>query len=430
MSRPFVLWTMQRTGGTALADALMRHSEHPSAEHEPFNWSRDRARESWPIVERWIASGDRAGLVADLQGLASNAYLIKHCFELFSASFNVALLEATAGAGYRHILLRRMDETARLVSKFIAEAHGAWFPEYGREVYADVANGDRQLHPIPVDLIRAQCAHARNSEAALRQAFEQLGVTPIECAYESLYLADAETRAKSFDALLDGLEFAAADRPALVAACLKATEATGQGTFAVVKHVPNLEAVLDGLEAMGCAPSAAFEQRRRLDELKAQLSALASARAWTLVENLDQPWPGLSLKFDQASSLEFRIESADGSFSNVYFGVKNAIPVHNKSLGEALFLALGDANYSETWPWCRHPTPADEVLPIPANWFEGDALKRHVPDGALASRIVAAAEEFRRALAASGYLAVSVEEWTRLNNAPPVGRERKGPARP
>src|SRR6202012_5459775 len=131
----------------------------------------------------------------------------------------VALLEATSGAGYRHILLRRMDETARLVSKFIAEAQGVWFPEYAREVYADVANGDRQLHPIPVDLIRAQCAHARNSEAALRQAFEQVGVTPIECAYESLYLADAETRAKSFDTLLDGLEFAAADRPALVAAC-------------------------------------------------------------------------------------------------------------------------------------------------------------------------------------------------------------------
>lgn len=425
MSRPFVLWAMQRTGGTALADALMRISEHPSAEHEPFNWSREREREFAPIVKAWIASGDRAALMKDLRGLAANGVLIKHCFELFSASFNVALLEATADAGYRHILLRRKDETARLVSKFVAEAQGAWFPGYGREVYAQVARGERALRPIPVDLIQAQCAHARNSEAALRKAFARWGVTPMECVYETLYLADAETRAKGFDALLEGLEFAPADRPSLAAACLETTKAGSQKTFEVVQNVPNIDAVLDGLEAMGCAPSPALSQRRRLDELKAQLSLAASARGWLLLDNLDQPWPGFSLKFDHASSLEFRLESADASFANVYFGVKNSIPIHNKSLGETLFVSLGEADYSETWPWCRHPQAADDLLPIPANWLESDLLARGVADRSLALQIVTAAEAFRNALAAAGYLPVSAEEWSRLNEAPAVGPARR-----
>ena len=424
MSRPFVLWSLQRTGGTALADALMRLSEHPSAEPRPFNWSRDHAGQFAPIVKSWIASGDRAALMADLRGLAATTYLVKHGFEMFSGSFNLALLEATAGAGYRHILLRRKDETARLASKFIAEALGTWFPDQSRDVYAQVSQGARVLPPIPVDLIQAQYVHARNSEAAFRKACEYLDVTPMECAYESLYLADAETRANSFEALLDGLEFAPADRRSQVAACLEATKTSAQKTFEIVRRIPNIDAVLDGLEAVGCAPSAAFSLRRRLDELKAQLSVAASARGWALLENLDQPWPGISLKFDHASSLAFRIESADASFANVYFGVKNAIPIHNRSLSEALFVALGEADSSETWPWCRHPTPEDDLLPIPANWFDGEALQRGVSDGSLASQIVKTAEAFRDSLAAFGYLSVSAEEWTRLNDAPLTRRRR------
>ena len=53
MSRPFIVWTMQRTGGTALAQTLMGLSEHPAAEHEPFNWAQDKPREFWPNVETW-----------------------------------------------------------------------------------------------------------------------------------------------------------------------------------------------------------------------------------------------------------------------------------------------------------------------------------------------------------------------------------------
>jgi hypothetical protein len=60
VSSPFIIWTMQRTGGTTLTDLLMSMSEHPGAEHEPFNWARKQPRQFWPITVS--GRGFRAGL--------------------------------------------------------------------------------------------------------------------------------------------------------------------------------------------------------------------------------------------------------------------------------------------------------------------------------------------------------------------------------
>jgi len=415
MSRPFIIWTLQRTGGTALAQTLMGLSEHRAAEHEPFNWAQDKPREFWPIVEDWRASGDRGALLRQLRGVAAGGRLIKHCFELFNMSFNAALLEATANAGYRHVLLLRVDEGARLVSKFIAEAQGTWFADYGREVYAEVEQGRRHLDPIPVDLIKAQRRHASNSVAALRAAFAAHGVTPVEQTYEALYLGDAAMRASACRSLLEHLEFPGAERQAMIAAFLDQGKAGGQKTFEIMRRVPNIDAVVDGLKSVGCAPPAALDRAAQLERLSARLATVAEARGWSLQDNLQGPWPGLSLTFEANSSLQFRVESADQSFDNVYFGVKNAAPAHNKSLGEALFVALGQARYSQTWPWCRHPSPSDAILPVEANWSAGETLSRGEAEGWLAQRIVTAAETVRNALASSGYLAINDLEWAALN---------------
>ena len=66
MSYPFFIWTMQRTGGTALTDLLMQMSEHPQAEHEPFNWARKKPRQFWPITEAWGNTKNEAQLNASL----------------------------------------------------------------------------------------------------------------------------------------------------------------------------------------------------------------------------------------------------------------------------------------------------------------------------------------------------------------------------
>ena len=426
MSQPFIIWTLQRTGGTALATLLMDLSEHPQAEHEPFNWSRDQPRQFWPVVEAWMASGDGAALGRALDEVLAARVLIKHCYDLFNMAFNVALLEATIRAGYRHILLVRRDEAARLVSKFIAETQGSWFEDYGRQVYAELSDGRRQLGPIPVDQVVAQFRHARNSASALRRAAAERGAHLHESAYEDLYLADRDTQARCFAGLVESLDLPAEPSAAAIADFVGRTKAGGRRTSWALSHVPNIEALVEGLAAAGCPMPTGFVRRGQLKLLVAQLSQGASARGWLLLDNLDRDWPGLSFRFDQASSLEFRVESADMSFNNVYFGVKNAQPIHNKSLGETLAVTLGPATYSTTWPWCRHPHTADDLLPIGADWAMGDTLDRGVPDGSLAARLFAAADRVRAVLGAFGYIATEEAEWARLQSevSTPFDRHR------
>ena len=69
MSRPFIIWTMQRTGGTALAELLMEMSEHRSAEHEPFNWAKKSPRQFWPITDAWNRTRDHVALSGELDAI-------------------------------------------------------------------------------------------------------------------------------------------------------------------------------------------------------------------------------------------------------------------------------------------------------------------------------------------------------------------------
>ena len=130
MSSPFLIWTMQRTGGTSLTELLMAMSEHRSAEHEPFNWAKKQPRQFWPITEAWNTTHNADVLRGSLEGLFAQRYLIKHCYELLSMSFNMHLMQAAVGTAYRHVVLRRRDEPSRLVSKFIAESQVSFFYYY------------------------------------------------------------------------------------------------------------------------------------------------------------------------------------------------------------------------------------------------------------------------------------------------------------
>ena len=413
MSHPFLLWTLQRTGGTAFADQLMSFSQHPRAEHEPFNWSRQRAREFWPVVQRWMLTQDASDLARDLDAITHRGILIKHCFDLFPMPFNLALLDAAVRGGYRQVLLRREDEGGRLISKFVAESQGTWFTDYAREVFAEVRADRRQLRPVPVDQIVAQFHHARNMVEAMREAFAARKIDVAEVTFEALYRGETAERTRAIATVLRHLGFAEGDIDAQIVHLIKSTKGGGQNTGAVIDKVPNIEAVTQALEAAGCSMSGELTRRRLFGTLMAQLAAFAGERGWLFEHNIDGEWPGLNLRFASTSGLPFRIELADNSFDNVYFGIRSCDDVPNKSLDEALTMALGEATTSDTWPWCRHPSLADDILPINANWFAIDALTRDIADGSLAATIIVAADRFRGALVGAGYLTVSAAEWRR-----------------
>src|SRR5579863_9787871 len=105
MSHPFIIWTMQRTGGTSLTDLLLEMSEHKAAEHEPFN----RDRQFGAVTIAWAQTKDEEALRRALADLLAQRHLIKHTYELRDMQLNLALMEAAA-RDYRHIFLFRRDE--------------------------------------------------------------------------------------------------------------------------------------------------------------------------------------------------------------------------------------------------------------------------------------------------------------------------------
>ena len=129
---------MQRTGGTSLTKLLMTLSEHKTTDHEPFNWERE-PRQFARVARAWAETQNEEALFAALSEIFYRGYLIKHCYEFHAASFNVRLMKAAAQTNYRRIHLVRRNELSRLISKFIAQAHGTWFRDFSITVFAEVA---------------------------------------------------------------------------------------------------------------------------------------------------------------------------------------------------------------------------------------------------------------------------------------------------
>jgi hypothetical protein len=257
VSRPFIIWTMQRTGGTTLTELLMLMSEHRSAEHEPFNWARARPRQFWPITDAWNRTRDPVALAGSLDEVFSGGHLLKHCYELLSMGFNEHLMRAAARASYRHILLLRRDEPARLVSKFIAEAQGTWFRDYSRKVFSEVAEGQRTLGALPVERMVAHQLHCREATGTVTAWLAQLEEGFHTVCYEDLYSGIREARTARLHALLAFLEFDEGD----IARHADSIEAMifdgGQGTQSVAPLVPNIAEVLAALATPGGGRAAA-----------------------------------------------------------------------------------------------------------------------------------------------------------------------------
>ena len=251
MSHPFFIWTVQRTGGTSLAELLMKMSEHKSAEHEPFNWRVNKPRQFAAVARNWAETKDVPTLQSALKAIFYEKYLIKHCFELHSTPLNVKILQAAAKTDYRHILLLRRDELSRLVSKYIAEANGTWFKDYASEVYAKIASGKRELQPLPVDEIVATYQHVHRTTDRIRQVLGELNLETLEVWYEDIYAGDRGSRMERLNALFRFLDFSPEIIAAHQADIEKKIFAGGQNTGDILQFVPNLTEVKQALAQVG-----------------------------------------------------------------------------------------------------------------------------------------------------------------------------------
>ena len=257
MSYPFIIWTLQRTGGTSLTDLLMDLSEHRRAEHEPFNWDKKQPRQFWPIAQGWNRTRDAAALARALDEVFAQRFLVKHCYELHDPGFNEHLLRAAVRAGYRQLHLLRRDEGARVISKFVAKVNGAWFKEYAAEIFAQVRDTKRRLRPLPVaDIVEYYRTSKLRSDEVGRWLAE-FGAEYELLYYEDLYVGGRAARLARLAGLLAFLDLPADTIDRHRERIDDKIFGGGQDTGSVLAHIPNLALVCEALAAAGCpAPQA------------------------------------------------------------------------------------------------------------------------------------------------------------------------------
>jgi hypothetical protein len=245
MSSPFILWTLQRTGGTNLFNLLVEMSTHSAAEHEPFNFDRRQPRQFAKVYLDWRNNRD----VSALHEICAKRVLIKHVYEWFDNDFNSALSMAADKYSYRHVHLLRRDSVARLISKGVAEESGAWYPDYAQRIFPEVLKGQRQIKLDVGYLVRKhEIAERKRSNVTRMHRARQRYFTVF---YEDLYMGSIDDRMAALTALTTFLHIdrnRLDDYQSVIDTYLING---GQNTSAMLPHIAGIEELRRALELKG-----------------------------------------------------------------------------------------------------------------------------------------------------------------------------------
>lgn len=237
---PFIIWTLQRTGGTNLTARLVELAGLKSAPHEPFNPGRIYAH----IPQAWQETQDADALRQAVEAVAAKGEVIKHCVETVPWAVTEALIEATAKSGYRHLFLYRRNAVDRLLSLHFAKETGIWGPDMkarkavtgAPEIKEESALPPQAISHLPVEKL---IAHERRCVELLEKTWHRLkalGAEPTALAYEEVYRAPSLQAAQAvLERVLAALGIAAPDLPAWTQAIVGRGD---QGTRDRYREIP------------------------------------------------------------------------------------------------------------------------------------------------------------------------------------------------
>lgn len=119
---PFIIWTVQRTGGTNFATNLIKLSGLPITTHEPLNIGRTYGY----ITHKWRETRNRDELDKSIADFLDKGYAIKHCVENVDWEINESLIKKSIDKKFWHIILYREKSVDRLLSLHFAMETGLW----------------------------------------------------------------------------------------------------------------------------------------------------------------------------------------------------------------------------------------------------------------------------------------------------------------
>lgn len=201
----FIIWTLQRTGGTNLANKLMvasqcleraRMGSRPPESsrwlgqikdawdlHEPFNMG-SHARAFGEVSQQWHDTQDIARLEEQIAAICALKLPIKHCVEMAPWPVSEALARIATEAGYRHLFLYRENPLDRLLSLHYAQKSGKW-GSYSRPTATDEAEIFQEQLPVG-----ALLKHETFCNQMLSRAWSVIhlaGGSPLAISFEEIY---------------------------------------------------------------------------------------------------------------------------------------------------------------------------------------------------------------------------------------------------
>ena len=234
-TRPHLILTLRRTGGTSLAGFLGRVSSFPGVQHEPFNPDR-----IWGETTRaFRESGDREALEAAVAARLGERPNIKHCIEVVPFALTCALVTVAAAHDYRLFVLTRRDEARRIASLELARATGAWGARQAAAIYPEIRAGRRQPRPIDPEVARRRMGQDAAALGRVLALLRHRGLDWQWLVFEELYRGETpiETQARRLAADL-GVKVGP-DDPRLE----MFAQGSGQGSETIAAHVPGYDAL-------------------------------------------------------------------------------------------------------------------------------------------------------------------------------------------
>lgn len=240
MTRPHIILTLRRTGGTSLTTFLAQVSEFPSVQHEPFNTDR-----AWGAITRdFLETRDEARMRAAIKETLAASPNIKHCFEIIPLEITRALIEICIEQDYGIFLLTRRNEARRLYSLFMAFATGAWGPKEAAEIYPEIIEGKRKPEPISMKAVRNRVAADAAVLGQVLSILRHRGAAYDWLIFEEIYQGDVPIK-RMARRLANRLGTAVAHDDKRLKAF---TRGTGQGTADIEPHVPGARELRETLE--------------------------------------------------------------------------------------------------------------------------------------------------------------------------------------
>lgn len=183
---PFIIWTVQRTGGTNFATNLVKLSGLPIIEHEPLNVGR-----SFGYISRnWRDTHDKSELDKSIGRLLEKKSPIKHCVETVDWEINNSLIAKSIHENYFNIILYRENTLDRLTSLHFALETGLW----GRKKVSMTkdALGNEFISGLSIKKIDAKSMidHEKNCNVIIINVIRELqksGKRTYAISFEDLY---------------------------------------------------------------------------------------------------------------------------------------------------------------------------------------------------------------------------------------------------